>query len=425
MRGRWPPASLLPSMSTREERMYRAELVRMAKESISHAASGTVNQAQDVFRVPAEAYTDEARHKREIDRIFKRLPLVLAATAELPENGDYKAMEAVGVPVLMTRGKDGAVRAFMNSCTHRGTYVAVEGRGNTALFTCPYHGWTFNREGALVGIASREDFGDVDPACLGLKPLPVLERAGLIWVILDPKSTLDIAAFLSGYDDLLQAFGFEHWHLFSQRTIKGPNWKIAYDGYLDFYHLPVLHGDTFGRDISNKALYFAWGPHQRVATPSAQVPSPDTANLIRLDERPESEWDTETLLSGVWTIFPHVSIASFYGGGRGVMISQLFPGENAGESFTTQLYLLESEPTPSEREEATKQFELLKYVVQTEDYETGMRQQKALQAGALDKVLFGRNEAGGQNFHRWVQTLLDTDDGNLQALFLPRRAAAE
>ncbi len=405
--------------------MTKMELVDMAKQNIAHAKAGTINQAPDVFRVPASAYIDEERHQLEIKRIFKRLPLILAPTAELPAKGDYKAMEAVGVPVLMTRGKDGKVRAFINSCTHRGTYVAVEGRGNTSLFTCPYHGWTFNREGDLVGVASREDFGEVDTSCLNLKSLPVLEKAGLIWVVLDPKSTLDIEAFLSGYDDVLGSFGFEKWHLFAQRTIKGPNWKIAYDGYLDFYHLPVLHGDTFGRDISNKALYFAWGPHQRVTTPSVDFPVPNSKNLVRLENRPEAEWDTETLMTGVWTVFPHVSIASFYGGGRGVMISQLFPGANAQESYTTQLYLLENEPTEAERIEAEKQFALLEYVVKTEDYDTGLRQQKALLAGGLDHVLFGRNEGGGQNFHRWVQRLLDTDDDNLNDLFKPRRQAAE
>ncbi len=405
--------------------MSKLELVRMAKQNIAHAKAGTIVQAPDVFRVPASAYIDNERHDLEKKRIFKRMPLKLAATAELPRNGDYKAMEAVGMPVLLTRGKDGKVRAFINSCTHRGTYVAVEGCGDTSLFTCPYHGWTFNREGELVGIASREDFGDVDPSTLGLKPLPVLEKAGLIWGVLDPNSTIDIERFLSGYDALLASFGFENWHLFSKRTLKGPNWKIAYDGYLDFYHLPVLHRETFGADISNRALYFAWGPHQRVTSPSVAVPGPDARNPVRLDQKPEADWDTETLLSGVWTIFPHISIASFYGGGRGVMISQLFPGETAQESTTTQLYLLQHEPRPEERDEAERQFELLEYVVKVEDYDTGFRQQKALLAGGLDSVIFGRNEGGGQLFHQWVQKILETDDGDLNSLFPPVSQAAE
>lgn len=405
--------------------MDRGQLIEMARDNIAHAKEGTIEQAPEVLKVPAANYCDEERFDEEVDKIFKRLPLVLATTAEMREPGDYKAMEAVGVPVLLTRGKDGEVRAFMNSCTHRGTYVVVEGKGNTSRFVCPYHGWTFDREGALVGIASREDFGEIDTSCYGLTPLPVSERCGLIWVTLNPESTLDMDAFLSGYDDLLDGFGFDSWHYFSERTLKGPNWKIAYDGYLDFYHLPILHRDTFGANVSNQALYYAWGPHQRVTAPSAEFPLPDDKNMVLLDGKPEEEWDTEPLMTGVWTIFPHVSIATFYGGGRGVMISQLFPGDKVGESYTTQLYLTESEPTDEERVEALSQFKLLEYVVETEDYDTGLRQQHALKSGAREHVLFGRNEAGGQRFHRWVQQILDTDDEGLNGLFEGPRMAAE
>lgn len=123
-------------------------------------------------------------------------------------------------------------------------------------------------------------------------------------------------------------------------------------------------------------------------------------------------------MNGVWTIFPHVSIASFYGGGHSIMLSQLFPGEHPGESFTTQYYLMEHPPTAEQTAEANEQFKLLEYVVEVEDYGTGLRQQKALQAGGRDHVLFGRNEGGGHRFHRWVDRLLATDDKDLNALFV-------
>jgi hypothetical protein len=123
-------------------------------------------------------------------------------------------------------------------------------------------------------------------------------------------------------------------------------------------------------------------------------------------------------MSGVWTIFPHVSIASFDGGGgRGVMISQLFPGDSPGESYTVQNYVMENEPNEEQAAAATEQFELLKYVVQEEDYATGLRQQKALLTGAKSHVMFGRNEGGGHRFHGWVDKLLETDDDQLNGLF--------
>ena len=388
--------------------MSRERLIEMAKHAIAHAHAGTIEQEPDVLKVPAKNYYDPQRFKTEVKKIFRRMPLVLAPAAEIPNQGDYKAMQAAGMPVLLSRGHDGVVRAFVNSCSHRGTALTLDGTGTKRKFTCPYHGWTFSQQGALVGIASADMFGDIDKSSYGLTPLPVLEKSGLIWCILDPQSTLSIEGFLSGYDDMLANFGFETWHLFDTRTIKGPNWKIAYDGYLDLYHLPILHRETFGSDRSNKALYYEWGPHQRVISPSRN------AHLANL---PEEEWPSEAMMVGVWTIFPHVSIASFDGGGRSVMLSQLFPGDHPGESYTTQYYLMENEPNEAQAFEANKQFNLLEYVVEVEDYGTGLRQQKALEAGGRDHVLFGRNEGGGHRFHGWVERLIAAEDKELDGLF--------
>jgi phenylpropionate dioxygenase-like ring-hydroxylating dioxygenase large terminal subunit len=404
--------------------MDRLTLEEMAKDTMAHGKAGTMRQAPEVMKVKADIYTDEERFEREKKLIFRRMPLMLAPSAELPNPGDYKAMDAVGVPVLITRGKDGKARVFLNSCTHRGTAVA-QGSGNTSRFICGYHGWTFNREGKLIGVASREDFGDVNTEELGLKEFPSVEKAGLIWGILDPNSDLDINAFLSGYDELLEGFGFQNWKFFESRTLNGPNWKIAYDGYLDFYHLPVLHADTFGRNIPNRALFYSFGPHTRVTAPSTVLPMPDGLDLHDMDENDSGKWPTEALMNGVWTIFPHISIATFYGGARGVMISQLFPGEKVGESTTTQIYLTETEPSEETRQGFYEQFKLLEYVVQHEDYGTGLRQQKALDAGMTEYVYFGRNEGGGQVFHGWVQKLLDTSNDDLNSLFAPVKQAAE
>ena len=387
----------------------RSELAAMVKAGMVHAKAHTIAKAPGVLKLPAKNYYDPAVFDAETARIFRRLPLLLAVTAEMPNRGDFKTLEATGVPVLLTRGQDGEVRAFVNSCSHRGTAVAAEPKGNARRFVCPYHGWTFGQKGELVGIASADDFGAIDKSCYGLVTLRVTERAGLIWGILDPASTLSFDSFLSGYDKLLEHFGFADWHFFSSRVVAGPNWKIAYDGYLDFYHLPVLHKNTFGEGMSNQANYYAWGPHQRVQAP--------TRDLEVFETTPEAEWPVEAMLNGVWTIFPHVSIASFDGGGRSVMISRLLPGETVGQSYTTQIYLMEKAPNEAQAKAAHDQFEFLKFVVEEEDYATGLRQQVALKNGGRDHVLFGENEGGAQRFHQWVERLIHTDDDKLEALF--------
>jgi len=99
------------------------------------------------------------------------------------------------------------------------------------------------------------------------------------------------------------------------------------------------------------------------------------------------------------------------------MLSQLFPGDTPGESYTVQNYLMENAPDEEQAKQADEQFKLLEYVVETEDYGTGLRLQKALQTGVKDHVLFGRNEGGGQRFHGWVDKIIETEDEDLNKLF--------
>jgi phenylpropionate dioxygenase-like ring-hydroxylating dioxygenase large terminal subunit len=389
--------------------MARAQLIEMARRNLEHVKAGTVDQAPGVYRVPAANYHDPDRWRLEMDRIFKRLPLTLAFSAELREEGSYKAMEVAGVPVLLTRASDGAVRAFVNMCSHRGAIVVEEGLGRARRFVCPYHAWCYDPQGQLVGITKRETFGEVDRACLGLTPLPVAERAGLIFALLTPGSTLDIDAFLCGYDALLGHLDLERCHVVGRQQVEGPNWKVAYDGYLDFYHLPILHKDSFGANFPSDALYDAWGPHQRVS-----VPNPAYRKLEAL---PEEEWDERFLIAGVWTVFPHVSIADFDAGGKVFMISQLFPGATPDESVTIQNFLATEAPDEPRREAIAGLMKFLDHVVRDEDYHTGKRIQRAVKTGAKAELLFGRNEGGGQRFHRWVEALVGADDRRLPKLF--------
>ena len=387
----------------------RAQLIEMARRNIAHVKAGTVDQAVDVFRVPATHYYDPDRWRLEMDRVFKRLPLTLGFTAELREPGSYKAIEVAGVPILLTRGEDGELRAFVNMCSHRGNIIVEEGTGSARRFVCPYHAWTYDGRGDLVGIYNEDTFGAVDRSCLGLTQLPCAERAGLIFAVLTPGAPLDIDAFLCGYDEVLAFHKLDGCTVVGQQQVAGPNWKVAYDGYLDFYHLPILHKKSFGSSVPSHALYDAWGPHQRVSFPNP--------SLLGLEDVPEDEWNADQLISGIWTIFPHISIADFDVGGKIYMVSQLFPGATADDSLTVQNFLVPDEPDEERQKQIETMMGFLEHVVRDEDYYTGNRIQRALKTGAKSELLFGRNEGGGQRFHRWVEALVHTDDADLPDLF--------
>ena len=122
-------------------------------------------------------------------------------------------------------------------------------------------------------------------------------------------------------------------------------------------------------------------------------------------------------MTGEWIVFPHVSINTFYNGGRGVLISQVFPGDTVEESYTVQMYLMAEPPDEESRAAAEQLCEFLAKVVNDEDLATSIRQQRALASGLMPTVCFGRNESGGQQFHRWVEKILDTADADLDRLF--------
>lgn len=395
-------------------------LVELTRRTLDHARAGTVPLAGDVGRVPASNYHDQQRWQDEMDRVFRRLPLVLGFSCEFTEPNSYKAMEVAGVPILLTRGSDGAMASYVNMCSHRGAIVVPEGSGTARRFTCPYHAWSYDRDGSLVGILDRDEFGDIDPSCHGLTPLPVAERAGIVFGCVAHEVDTDFEAFLDrflcGYDTMLAHHGFEDCVFVGSQQVAGPNWKLAYDGYLDFYHLPILHKDTFGPDYSNKAIYDAWGPHQRVTSPDHRI--------LVLDGVPEDQWPQDLLTAGVWTIFPHTSIAGFKiadpdlpegeagNGGRMYMVSTLFPGADPEQSVTVQNFLAAFDPPESMAPIIEAQQKFLLKVVEDEDYYTGNRIQRAVKTGAKTEFLFGRNEAGGQRFHGWVDRLIAAESDN-------------
>ncbi len=382
--------------------MSRQLLVELTRRTMTHARNGTVPLADSVARVPARHYVDPERWSLERERIFRRVPLVAAASAELAAPGTHKALTLLDTPILLVRGHDGGLRAFLNRCSHRGSPVAAEGCGTARRFHCPYHGWVYDEQGTLVAVRNRAEFGALDTDQYGLVPLACEERAGLVFVGLRPGAPLRLDEFLCGYGEALAHLGLAGHALVGRQTIAGPNWKVAYDGYLDFYHLPVLHRATFGDALSDKAVYDAWGPHQRVSAPDAA--------MAKLAATPEADWRTSALTIGVWTVFPHVSIARFDAGLPLIMVSQLLPGPDVASSTTVQLFLAPGEPDEAARTRIATTMSFLERVVGEEDYATGFAVQRALAAGGRDHVLFGRNEAGGQRFHRIVDALVAAED---------------
>jgi phenylpropionate dioxygenase-like ring-hydroxylating dioxygenase large terminal subunit len=199
----------------------KEEYNKIAEKIVGHVKNGTTDQAEGVISIPTSDYTCKDRWNSEMKNIFQTLPLMAAMTIEMPNPGDYKSLEITGVPVLITRDKNGDVNAFRNVCTHRGAIIAEPGTGNKSRFSCPYHGWTYTNTGSLMGVTDKEKFGEFDTSCFGLAKLPCKELGGMIFVSLSKNEDINFEEFLDGMLPEIEHFKLEDWYYHGYKVIEG------------------------------------------------------------------------------------------------------------------------------------------------------------------------------------------------------------
>lgn len=360
---------------------------------VEHYRNKSTDQAEEQWHEPVRNYRDPELWQREIASVHKKVPLPLALSCELPEPSTYKAIDVAGTPVLITRDRQGEVHAMINVCRHRGGELVGEGTGRANRLTCPYHAWSYDLAGCLTGVYGEETFGGVDRPSMGLVTLPAAERAGIVFVSLDPQATIDVDSWLGPeLIALLEAMGLDSTYHYSTRWLDGPNWKVVIDGYLEGYHFASLHRTTVYRtNFSNMAAFDKWGPHQRNAF--ALRPIANAADM------PEDTWDPALCVGAIYWLYPGLAIA---GGWRSqVVVSLVLPGSTWDTSRTQQILALRHEPqNDDERKAAEHTRDWFHDVVMDEDYLTGYGVQRGLEAMSDRDFVFGRNEPGVQHFHR-------------------------
>ena len=381
----------------------REALGDVAERLVDYVERGETFRGERIVTLPSRIYTDPDRWHAEMALIFRRVPLVLAASAELPGPNTYKADEMMGLPILVSRDKTGRARAFLNVCSHRGAPVAADGHGKCNRFVCKYHAWTFANDGRLMGVAEPAKFGDIDKAQLGLRELPCEERNGLILGVLTPGAPIDVDAFFAGMLADLDAVGFADWAFLGRRVIHGANWKIAFDGYMEGYHFQQLHPETiFPRTPSNVTHYEAFGPHLRIGFPQTDIGE-------KLGSVPRSDWGLRENqgYDFVRILFPNVSI---FLAPEITQVAQLFPGPTPDKNRTVLTFLRREAPRDADDAASIETtMDWLRDVVRDEDYAIGARVQQGVESGAHESIVLGQNERGNQYFHEWVDWYLADD----------------
>jgi phenylpropionate dioxygenase-like ring-hydroxylating dioxygenase large terminal subunit len=385
--------------------MTRQRIGDVAEILLHYVEHNKTFQTDKIVTVPPASYTDPAQQRAEIEVIFKRVPLMLALTCEMPKPGDYKAMEVVGLPVLIARDRAGTVRAFLNVCAHRWSPVAADGYGNCSRFTCPFHGWTYGADGKLIAIAERAKFGDIDRSTHGLKELPCEERHGMIFVGLTPDLSLDLDDY---YGALLEEYAFaglKDWAFVGSRVLEGANWKITLNNFLENYHFARLHSKTVALDlVSNVAHYEGFGPNVRLGLPRHSIG--------QLRESPRAQWGEHEGrgFTFIRFFFPNVT------GGINFdfelsLFTQTFPGPTPDKSRTALLFLRKAPPKDeADRKNIEEEIKRATFdITYDEDVGIGIQIQKGLESAAHRGLLYGHNEGGNQYFNEWLSWYLQRD----------------
>ena len=375
----------------------RNKLVSLAKRLLVHNLNGTTDQADEIMIKPVADYIDNEIVSSEVNKIFYDHPVPIALSAELKDNGSYKATKAIDTPLLITRGEDGVVRTFINICKHRGAPVCPEGTGKKSKFNCTYHGWMYSNTGNLVNIFKSDTFGDIDKSKIKLTELFCEERSGFIWACLNPDIKYDLNKWMNGFDVELDDIDLKNWYLFKSIKINGPMWKICWDGYTDGYHHHMVHPETVGKNtIVNLIAHDTYGPHQRFAF--------GLKNIDELSDIEEKDWEPENHLRLIHSVFPNSSVSAIQN--EHCLVSIIFPSPDLQETITTQYILCLKEPKTKEEIKKAEDFaELSRAAIIDEDYPINFKIQESIHSKANTEFLFGKNEPIQQHYHNWIDKL--------------------
>ena len=362
---------------------------------LAHAvAQGRNALGEGVAHIPASVYTDSRRFEAERERLFGRLPQVIAPSALLPRTNMAVAHDGLGHKLLLTRDKQGKAHIFFNVCRHRGTRLVEGGEVQCApRLVCPYHAWAYTLDGALAGVPRSDSFPGLDKGDFHLAELPAHEAGGLIWFGPEGAAFSDADALAPEFD----AFGLAGHHLYRRRVHDvQSNWKLIMDAFLESYHVQRLHAPTIGRFFADGVTAGDMiGRHQRSAVGRAEY-------LAEVD--PDDWAGLRSRITFAYQLFPATIIimSPDY-----VNVMVLMP-QAVGRTLVEDFMLIPEPPsTPEEEAHWEKSWKLLdEGTFASEDFRAAALGQEGLATGSIDRITLGTLETGILHFHEQVEAAL-------------------
>ena len=378
----------------------------LAEKLLQHLRAGTTDQCDDLLVLEPAVFTDPELAQREIEGVFGTVPFIAAHSSEVAKPHDCLAKRLPRNEVIIVRQADMSVRSFVNACRHRGTPLVDEGPGHCRVFSCPYHGWSYDSDGSLRSVTYADSFGEVDVAQLGLVEIPTEERHGFIWVIDNAEASIDVAGWLGPrMDEILSTYGIEDYECFRARSFDEPvNWKIMHDAFLDGYHIKYAHPNSAARVVhTNIYSVEHCGHHARFGSPRKTFDQ-------WLDHDPAPDED----------LLPHVMVVHFVGPNSTLLQLQdhlqllsFYPiSDNPAESRMEMRVMVPplAESGLSEEEwnaQWEKNWHILQMVLAAEDFPILRSIQRGYSSSDASATVLGRNEILNQAFHREIARLRD------------------
>lgn len=374
----------------------QVDIIARWLEMHSHA---TTQLADDVMRVDTGVYRSSEWFDREQRALFREGVVVACLTADVREPGDHVVIESGAIPIVVVRGPDSELKAFVNACRHRGAQVVRESGGGARNFACPFHAWTYALDGRLLGRPrSQGGFDSVAKEDCGLLPVPVAEAHGIVFVRPVGDDPIDASGELGGLGSDLDSFRLDTYRVFGRMQREWQcNWKLLLDTFMESYHVFALHGASVGPDYPGHVMIFdAFGPHLRIPVPRA--------SLLDFAERPQSEW----------ALLPHATVQYHLSPNAMVnhtidhlILWRFVPTAVDRTVAEMTMYVSMHEPASSDdgvwRKAMDDWFDLHDAVTRDEDYPESERIQRVLDSGRVPSTTLGRNEGAVQHFHRTIR----------------------
>jgi carnitine monooxygenase subunit len=202
----------------------------------------TARDPLEDMSLPGWLYHDPEFLEAEKRAFLRAAPQVVCHESEIAEPGEWRTLEYLGESIIVIRGDDGEVRAFSNVCRHRGSRLVDGEAGCSKVLTCPYHAWSYGRDGRLVGVPHRGEYPGLQTERLSLFPVALEKWRGFLFVTLEPGAP-SVAEMMAPYEDEVAPYCFEDLRAIGRVTLRPRplNWKTIADNYSDHLHIPVGH----------------------------------------------------------------------------------------------------------------------------------------------------------------------------------------